>query len=98
VPLISYHLSASDPKATYTLLRRSLTALIHHVKNAEQISLIGDIFVERLLSILNEVNIAKEEDMECLRRMLEATAVLCGVRQGSRLTRRCIFIPQCYLC
>ncbi|KAF8901183.1 armadillo-type protein, partial [Gymnopilus junonius] len=81
-PLISYHLfTASDPKATYTLLRRTLTALIHHVKNAEGFTLVGQVLVERFISLVKE-----EENMEPLKRMLDVMAVVSGVRQGSRLT------------
>jgi len=53
---------------------------------------IGDLFIERLSSVLNDVDTTKEEDVERLRRMLELTAVLCGVRLGSRLT--CMFISM----
>lgn len=56
--------------------------------------MIGDLFVERLSSVLNDVDTTKEEDVERLRRMLELTAVLCGVRQGSRLTCMLISILQ----
>ncbi|KDR69878.1 hypothetical protein GALMADRAFT_255731 [Galerina marginata CBS 339.88] len=87
LPLLSYHLStAPDPKPTYTLLRRALTALIHHVKNADQFALIGEIFVARLTSLVKEVDINSEEGVESLKRMVDVMAVICGVRQGSRLT------------
>lgn len=69
-----------DPRPTHTLLRRTLTALIHHVKNAEQFSLVGDILVQRLTTV------RQEDDIERLRRMLEVLAVATSVRQGSRLT------------
>ncbi|PPQ91255.1 hypothetical protein CVT25_006372 [Psilocybe cyanescens] len=87
VPLLSYHLSSAlDPKPTHTLIRRTLTALIHHVKNAEQFTSVGQILLDRLVLLLKETDTAKEKDVAVLKRMLEVVAVVCGVRSGSRLT------------
>jgi hypothetical protein len=56
--------------------------LIHHVKNADQFSLLGDVLTQRFKAIAT----ANPKNDEHLRRMLEVVAVPCAVRQGSRLT------------
>ncbi|KAJ3508085.1 hypothetical protein NLJ89_g5945 [Agrocybe chaxingu] len=78
-PLLSYHVAAPDPKPTYTLLRRALTALIHHVKNAEQFVSVADLIVQKLSTCV-------KTDIEQLRRTVEVASIICSVRQGSRLT------------
>ncbi|KAF8181826.1 armadillo-type protein [Pholiota molesta] len=86
-PLLSYHLSlAADSKSIYTLLRRSLTALIHHVKNADQFTLVSEIVVHKLLTALKTTDASSADDVERLRRILDVASVVAGVRQGSRLT------------
>jgi hypothetical protein len=86
-PLLSYHLSlAADSKSLYTLLRRSLTALIHHVKNADQFTLVSEIVVHKLLTALKTTDASSADDVERLRRILDVASVVAGVRQGSRLT------------
>jgi len=84
-PLLSCHLDSVDPKATYTLLRRSLTALLHHVKGADQFSSLTEICMERFTSTM------KEGNEERVRRMLNIMSVLIGVRQGARLTGNFFF-------
>jgi len=79
-PLLSCYIDSVDPKATYTLLRRSLTALLHHVKNADQFSGLTELCMERSTATI------KAGDEERTRRMLNIMSVLIGVRQGARLT------------
>ena len=85
--MISYHLSdTEDPKPTYKLIRRSLTALIHHVKGAEQFSPVGDVVMNMFITTQKAVDLSKEEDIERLSRMMEVTSVVASVRHGARLT------------
>lgn len=86
LPVLDYYLStSSNTNTTYTLIRRSLTALIHHVKNAEQFELLGDLIVQNFFDILKSTDISSESDIERLRKMIEVVGVVCSVRQGSRL-------------
>ncbi|KAF8805205.1 hypothetical protein BYT27DRAFT_7105392 [Phlegmacium glaucopus] len=86
-PLLEYHLSSSaNTSTTYTLIRRTLTALVHHVKNAEQFALLGDLIVQKFSELLKSTDIKSELDVERLRKMIEVVGVVCSVRQGSRLT------------
>jgi len=86
MPLLSYHMTSEAPEFTYTLIRRVLTALIHHVKNADQFTPLADLLVAQFTS-LKPADITLPEDIEGLRRMLEIISVPTAVRQGSRLTR-----------
>ncbi|KAG5642515.1 hypothetical protein DXG03_002616 [Asterophora parasitica] len=86
-PLLTYHLSAKDPETTYTLLRRVLTALIHHVKKAEQFSPLADLLVKQLSATVKTTDVTSSADIERVRRMLEILSVPSAVRQGSRLTQ-----------
>jgi len=86
MPLLEYHLSSSaNTSTTYTLIRRTLTALVHHVKNAEQFALLGDLIVQKFSELLKSTDIKSEPDVERLRKMMEVVGVVCSVRQGSRL-------------
>lgn len=82
-PLLAYHISTEHPEATYTVLRRSLTALVHHVKNAEQFQVLGDLLVRELTKAVNEPASSTEK----LRRTLEIISIPYSVRQGSRMSR-----------
>jgi hypothetical protein len=85
-PLLDYYISTnSNTNTTYTLIRRSLTALVHHVKNAEQFELLGDLIVRKFLDLLKSTDMSSETDVERLRKMIEVVGVVCSVRQGSRL-------------
>lgn len=85
-PLLEYYLSTnSNSNTTYTLIRRSLTALIHHVKNAEQFESLGDLIVQKFFDVLKSTDMNSESDVERLRKMIEVVGVVCSVRQGSRL-------------
>ncbi|KAF4598878.1 U3 snoRNP protein [Pleurotus pulmonarius] len=85
-PLISLYSSASQPDTLYTLIRRLITALIHHVKNAEQFTPLGDYLVTLFLESSKAAD--TEEEQERLRRSLELIGIPCAVRQGSRLTEK----------
>ncbi|KAL5498462.1 UTP20 [Sanghuangporus vaninii] len=75
---LNYHLAASDDEleASSKLLRRVLTALIHHCSKAEQFSVVAEPLIRKFV---------ETTDAECSKRMLELLIVLCTVRQGSRL-------------
>lgn len=85
-PLLEYHLSSSaSTNATCILIRRTLTALVHHVKGDEQFVLLGDLIVQRLSDLLKSTDPNSDSDVERLRKMIEVVGVVCSVRQGSRL-------------
>ncbi|KAF5354672.1 hypothetical protein D9756_005618 [Leucocoprinus leucothites] len=83
-PLLAWHISAEDPEATFTVLRRSLTALVHHVKTADQFSALGELLIRELKKVLDEDD---GTDSEKLRRVLEVVSIPYSVRQGSRMTQ-----------
>ncbi|KAF8883245.1 armadillo-type protein [Infundibulicybe gibba] len=85
-PMFNYYLGCENPDPVFTLTRRVLTALIHHVNNAEQFSPIGDIVMQLFVSTLNDRDKLLTSDSQRLRRTLEIVALPCAVRQGSRLT------------
>ena len=81
--LLNYFLSnATNLQSTQTLLRRSLTALIHHVGNADQFSILSETILQQVLLIFKQANY----DVKQLGRALDVCSILLGVRQGSRLT------------
>ncbi|KAF9524996.1 armadillo-type protein [Crepidotus variabilis] len=82
VPLLNYHLSSVNPKPTHTLIRRALTALLHHVRTADQFSTLSEPILQKLSLLLKDPNTKHEE----LGRMLDVASVIISVRQGSRLT------------
>ncbi|KAK0189706.1 hypothetical protein F5146DRAFT_1052188 [Armillaria mellea] len=84
-PLLAFHLSCEIAEPTYTLLRRILTALIHHVRNSEKFSPIGDLLVSAFIDFMSE---AHADNTEGRRRVLEILSVSCSVRQGSRHTEK----------
>jgi U3 small nucleolar RNA-associated protein 20 len=83
--LVTYHLSCSNPIQTYKLIRRLLTALIHHCKSAEQFSPVADYLVNEYSTAVTSKSI--ENDHERLFRILRVVSVPCAVRGGSRLAR-----------
>ena len=94
-PLLTYHLTSSTrPELMHTLIRRSLTAFIHHVKSADQFSSVAIILIDQLDSTLRNYAEGSGTDQSNvllnvqLCRMLEVVVVPCSVRQGSRLTRK----------
>ncbi|KAJ7158771.1 armadillo-type protein [Mycena filopes] len=91
LPLINYHLASPRPSSgdptpsTYALLRRLLTALIHHVRNAEHFSAVGDVLVSKFILLAQETS---PEDLETFRRMMDLISIPAAVRNGSRLTQK----------
>lgn len=79
--------SNAQPQITGKLLRRVLTALVHHCPKAAQFTVLGDLLVEKLDDILQELVSSAPDDVETIRRMLDVMSVPCAVRRGSRLTR-----------
>ena len=88
-PLLRYHLTCASPEGSYTLIRRVMTALIHHCKDAQQFAPIADRLVEQFVTCVESP--ANEEQ---LRRILEVATVACSVRQGSRLS--CELYPSSF--
>ncbi|KAF5369330.1 hypothetical protein D9758_002676 [Tetrapyrgos nigripes] len=82
-PLIKYYLICDNLDDTYTLIRRVLTAFIHHVKGPEQFSSVADLVVQAL-----NTNTIGTETEELLSRALELAALVASVRNGSRLTAK----------
>ncbi|KAJ7773254.1 hypothetical protein B0H16DRAFT_1304430, partial [Mycena metata] len=91
LPLLNYHLASPAPLSseptprTYTLLRRLLTALIHHVRNAEHFAAVGDVLVDRFILLTQETS---PDDLETFRRMMDLISIPAAVRNGSRLTQK----------
>lgn len=89
-PLINYYLKTTDnPEATFSVIRRTLTALVHHVKNAEQFYVLGNVVLQQLKNATATATAAEDGDgdeEERVRRMLGVATIVCSVRQGSRLT------------
>ena len=68
-----------NDEASATLIRRLLTALVHHCAKPEQFSAIADMLVKKAELV--------GDDEEALGRLLDPLFVICSVRGGSRLTR-----------
>ena len=85
-PVIDCYVDCENPDLLYTLLRRTLTSIIHHCKTAEQFSPIADILVARFSTAISQ-SPSNDTQVERLRRMSQLISVVCSVRQGSRLTR-----------
>ncbi|KAI0832589.1 hypothetical protein BC628DRAFT_1347439 [Trametes gibbosa] len=81
-PLVRFHLSSDSPKDSFTLVRRVLTALVHHCKGPEQFSSASDVVVSQYLEVLQTPN---EEQIS---RVLDIVSVVCSIRQGSRMTHK----------
>ena len=73
------------------VIRRVLTALIHHIKDAEQFALLADVLVQQFTPISKTTT---RDDPERLQRMLEVVSVATSVRQGSCFTHMSS-IPRC---
>lgn len=118
-PIFDHYLSSATPPSTssnpedllYNLLRRTLTALIHHCAGPEQFSPIADVLVKHVEDALAQSHPSKDAPEECVpgelqehdrqanegadqdvehrervRRVLRLAAIVCSVRQGSRLS------------
>ncbi|KAI5987597.1 armadillo-type protein [Pisolithus albus] len=100
--------SSSDEESLYTLLRRALTALMHHCDGPDQFPPIADVVVKHVEEALTQPCMSdsgpeehvpegeqgqdrqpENQDLahpERVRRSLRLAAIVCGVRQGSRLS------------
>ncbi|KAI0262194.1 armadillo-type protein [Gloeopeniophorella convolvens] len=83
-PLISAHLTSSEPALTHTCIRRLLTALIHHCKGAEQFHPISELLIRQFATTAQSSE--SDDGTEKLDRVIELIAVVTSVRQGSRMT------------
>jgi len=84
-PVVDVYLSSDNPDALYTLLRRTLTSLTHHCKDVEGFSSVTEPIIAQFCCTVSETP-RDEVGVERVRRMLHLASVLCGARQGSRLT------------
>ncbi|KAG1831616.1 armadillo-type protein [Suillus variegatus] len=80
--LIDCHLTSDRPELSYTLLRRVLTALIHHCNGPEDFSVVASLIVDRFCAV-SQTGGANHQDLQ---RVMQITSVICAVRQGSRLS------------
>ncbi|KAG1762389.1 armadillo-type protein [Suillus occidentalis] len=80
--LIECHLTSNRPELSYTLLRRVLTALIHHCNGPEHFSIVASLIVDRFCALSQADGINHQH----LQRAMQITSVICAVRQGSRLS------------
>ena len=80
--LIDCHLTSDNVELSYTLLRRVLTALIHHCNSLEQFSVVASLVIDRFCALSQ----AEDLDNQKLQRAMHITSVVCAVRQGSRLS------------
>ncbi|KAJ2918304.1 hypothetical protein MD484_g2111, partial [Candolleomyces efflorescens] len=93
-PLIQYYLNNTTPgneEATFNIIRRTLTALVHHVKNAEQFYALGNVVLQQLKNVTASASAKRdgneeEVEEEKVRRMVGVATIVSSVRQGSRLT------------
>ncbi|KAG8737812.1 U3 snoRNP protein [Ceratobasidium sp. 414] len=88
-PLLEAHVEEDNPERTLLLLRRVLTALIHHSKT-ESFSGVAGAVVGRLeaeMAKLEEQGDSKEpRDEGRLMRAMEVATIICAVRKGGKLT------------
>ncbi|KAI0035598.1 armadillo-type protein [Vararia minispora EC-137] len=81
-PLLTLHLMNAHPSATHMLLRRIITALIHHCKGVEQFAPVADVLVE---DFVDAVAVGESGTLE---RIIGVVTVAASVRQGSRLSAK----------
>lgn len=89
-PLIDAHIFTYTSDIIHNLIRRVLTALIHHVKNAEQYRTIVDLLISKFTALVNSSDLSSVGSLEHVRLVMEIVTIPCAVRGGSRLT-------QCHL-
>lgn len=75
--LLKIYRSAQHRSNVEILLRRVITALIHHCDNAEQFFPVSDLLVSRFVG-------ATPEELPYIMPLLSSA---CSVRNGSRMTR-----------
>jgi U3 small nucleolar RNA-associated protein 20 len=78
-------MTVTGPAASYKLLKRVLTALIHHTRGSEQFKGIADVFVAEYLSLL-ECKLPNKHPIDTLKRVMRILTVSLSVRQGSRMS------------
>ncbi|KAG1734522.1 armadillo-type protein [Suillus lakei] len=75
VSLIDCHLTSDHPELTYTLLRRVLTALIHHCNGPEHFSVVASLIVDRFCAVSQ----AEGANHQHLQRAMQITSVICAL-------------------
>ncbi|KAK7033108.1 DRIM domain-containing protein, partial [Favolaschia claudopus] len=88
LPLLNCHLSATSADRTHTLLRRLFTALIHHVRNADNFVPVENILVNKFISLVQGTSPQQEDEFEIIRRMIGLLSIPASVRNGSRMTEQ----------
>ncbi|KAG8720081.1 U3 snoRNP protein [Ceratobasidium sp. 395] len=91
-PILEAHVEGSDSEETLLLLRRVLTALIHHSKT-ESFSGVAGVVVTRLeteMARVEEIKSSKGKEREAgdeerLMRAMEVATIICAVRKGGKL-------------
>jgi U3 small nucleolar RNA-associated protein 20 len=84
--VVDAHLSSSESEQTTKLLRRTLTALIHHCKSSVEFAAIAQYSVAKLKELGSASS--TENDISKLGRLLDVVYFVCAVRNGSRLSRK----------
>jgi U3 small nucleolar RNA-associated protein 20 len=82
-PLFQDYLEKDDnSEHLFTLLHRLITSLIHHVKDAERFSVVGELLIQLCCHTDN----LKSTDLGRVSRTLRLLTIPCSVRKGSRMT------------
>lgn len=82
--LVNIYLEQHANSTTELLLKRVLTALVHHCDKPDQFTPISDVLVSLFTTAPLET---------CIRSMVPLTIIV-GVRRGTRLTREAVpFVP-----
>jgi hypothetical protein len=69
---------------------------MHHVRNAENFASVGDVLVDKFISLAQATTPLSEDDPETLRRMMDLISIAAAVRNGSRLTRKDYLLINCF--
>jgi U3 small nucleolar RNA-associated protein 20 len=80
--LTDCYLTSDTADLSYTLLRRVLTALIHHCNGSEQFYVVASLVVDRFCTLSQ----AEDVNYQQLQRAMQIMSVVCSVHQGSRLS------------
>lgn len=85
-PLVNTYLQQEDEQEVFiTLLRRVITSMIHHVKDAERFSILSALLTQTVSQPENMQS--SNEGRAC--RSLQLITIPCSVRRGSRMTGTC---------
>lgn len=84
--ILDFHMSPSNetPQRSEQLLRRILTALVHHCSQPEQFTPIASLLLQKLSCVAEEDPAQDLYYDETVRRILEVISVPCSARKGSR--------------